>query len=204
MAGANVETVAKAMNITPRRVQQLAADGMPKATRGEYDLGQCMAWYIRYLQKAIEKRSDPGKDDGTLEFTRERSRLAKEQADKAALDNAARRGELLEANIVERAWTELFTAIKARALSLPTKVAAELATMTDANRIRDRLHREVHEILSEAAAYRLEPAADDDPEDRDDGPGDAEAATHTNGQSVGGRKQKAKQRKQRRARTVAH
>ena len=54
MALVSVESVAGAMDLDPRRVQQLAVrEGMPKAGRGRYDLGKCMAWYIRYLHAKI-------------------------------------------------------------------------------------------------------------------------------------------------------
>ena len=43
--------LAAALNVPPRRVQQLAADGMPKAKRGRYDLAQCVTWHTQYLQR---------------------------------------------------------------------------------------------------------------------------------------------------------
>ena len=51
-----VDEVARALNLTPRRVQQLRSEGLPSVGRGQYELGPCMAWYIRYLQAALEKR----------------------------------------------------------------------------------------------------------------------------------------------------
>jgi phage terminase Nu1 subunit (DNA packaging protein) len=51
-----VGKLADALNVTPRRVQQLVADGMPKAKRGRYDLTACLEWYVRFLQNAVEQR----------------------------------------------------------------------------------------------------------------------------------------------------
>lgn len=127
-----------------------------------------------------------------LDLEQQKARLAKEQADKHALENATRRGELLECSVVERTWSSIFTALRARALSLPTKVAAELATMKDANRIRDRLTDEVHQILAEAAAYRPEDAAADSAAAGDSVDDDPETASETDRQPVGRRRAKAK------------
>ncbi len=57
MAEVTVTVLARACHITPRRVQQLVADGMPRTNRGKYDLGVCMSWYIRYLQEQVERRT---------------------------------------------------------------------------------------------------------------------------------------------------
>jgi phage terminase Nu1 subunit (DNA packaging protein) len=48
--------LAKAMNVTLRRVQQLVADGMPKKSEGRYDLVPCLEFYVRFLQAAVAQR----------------------------------------------------------------------------------------------------------------------------------------------------
>ena len=40
-----------------RRVQQLVKEGMPRDARGQYNPIKCGAWYVRYLQAAIEKKT---------------------------------------------------------------------------------------------------------------------------------------------------
>jgi hypothetical protein len=43
--------VAKLLNVTRRRVQQLSADGIiPKPKDGKYDIVGCLTGYIKYLQ----------------------------------------------------------------------------------------------------------------------------------------------------------
>lgn len=44
MSMVNVERVADALNVTPRRVQQLVKEGLPREKRGEYDPIKCMLW----------------------------------------------------------------------------------------------------------------------------------------------------------------
>jgi hypothetical protein len=46
-----VNIVAKLLNVTRRRVQQLSHDGViPKPKDGKYDLIACLRDYVRYLQ----------------------------------------------------------------------------------------------------------------------------------------------------------
>lgn len=47
-----VATIAKLFNLTERRVQQLAKEGViPKPEKGKYDLIGCVRGYIAYLQE---------------------------------------------------------------------------------------------------------------------------------------------------------
>ncbi len=46
-----VAIIARFLNLTERRVQQRARDGIiPKAEKGKYDLVQCVHGYVRFLQ----------------------------------------------------------------------------------------------------------------------------------------------------------
>src|SRR5712675_125628 len=48
----SVDKIAQAFKISERAVQRLVIyDGMPRVSRGQYDLAQCMMWYIRHLHK---------------------------------------------------------------------------------------------------------------------------------------------------------
>ena len=154
----DVNAVSKAMNITPRRVQQLRAEGMPSTGRGQYELGPCMAWYIRYLQKALEKRG-PNTHPETPDLVAEKTRLAREQGDKLSLENQVRRGELVEIEQVGAEWDDLVLAARAKLLSMPTKVAPQLVGRTDPNAIRTIIRDEVHAALAELAGP-VEPDAD--------------------------------------------
>jgi len=146
----NVEAVAKALNLTPRRVQQLKAEGLPTAGRGLYELGPCMAWYIRYLQNALEKRG-PNVNADTPDLIAERTRLAKEQGDKLAIENSIKRGELVYVSDVVQAWSEHISGAKAKLLSLPSKVAPQLVNQPNANVIAARIREEVDTALLELA-----------------------------------------------------
>ena len=145
-----VDEVARALNLTPRRVQQLRAEGLPSIGRGLYELGPCMAWYIRYLQGLLEKRG-PNVNADTPDLIAERTRLAKEQGDKLAIENSIKRGELVYVSDVVQAWSEHISGAKAKLLSLPSKVAPQLVNQPNANVIAARIREEVDTALIELA-----------------------------------------------------
>lgn len=145
-----VEEVARALNLTPRRVQQLKEEGLPTVGRGQYELGPCMAWYIRYLQGKLEKMG-PNMNSDTPDLVAERTRLAKEQGDKLAIENSIKRGELVYASNVISVWSEHISNARSKLLSLPTKVAPQLVNQPNANVIAARLREDIDAVLYELA-----------------------------------------------------
>jgi phage terminase Nu1 subunit (DNA packaging protein) len=90
MSTVNVERVADALNLTPRRVQQLVKEGMPREKRGEYDPIKCLLWYIRYLQAQVSRLSPnvaPEGSEGDQE-RKQRIRLLQADADLRELELA--------------------------------------------------------------------------------------------------------------------
>lgn len=76
--------IAKLLNITERRLQQLAKDGVvPKAARGKYPLAGCVRGYVTYLQGLGGNESAPEKMDPfrrKAHFQAEATRLAMEKS----------------------------------------------------------------------------------------------------------------------------
>lgn len=183
----DVQAVAKALNLTPRRVQQLKAEGLPSVGRGQYELGPCMAWYIRYLQSVLERRGPNGNAD-TPDLIAEKTRLAREQGDKLEIDNAVKRGELVYASEVATAWSNHIADARVKLLGLPSKVAPQLINQDNANAIAARIRDEITAALTELAE------GSEDSEDFDsDGEGapDMDAAAESDDLAVGGSIQKA-------------
>lgn len=152
MPTVNVEQCAEELNVTGRRVQQLAQEGMQRAVRGEYDRRQCTRWYIRYLQKALESRA-AGDGSGVMGLALERARLAREQADRAARENAERRGELAPISVMAKKFGDAVAVAQALLLAIPTREAPMLAPLTDANAIHARLTQAIYDALHELADY---------------------------------------------------
>ena len=145
-----VDEVARALNLTPRRVQQLKEEGLPTVGRGQYELGPCMAWYIRYLQGKLEKMG-PNMNSDTPDLVAERTRLAKEQGDKLAIENSIKRSELVYVSDVVSAWSEHISNARAKLLSLPSKVAPQLVNQPNANVIASKLREDIDTLLYELA-----------------------------------------------------
>lgn len=137
-----------------------------------------------------------------LELDRQRTRHSSEQADKLALENAERRGELGELALWQRELERFLGELRTALLGLPTKVAPRLDG--DTNQRKDRLEQAIHEVLKSVAAYQADGSDTEHPA-ADTGIGDDPAATaEADGESVGGRTAPPLKRKQRRARPVDH
>ena len=121
MAIVDVGKVAQALNLTPQRVQQLAKEGMPRETRGKYDLGKCMLWYIRYLQACLEKKSVPMADGGYAGEREERVRLLRAEAELKEIELAKERSQLIALSDVEAEMTDLVLTTKARIMAIPAR-----------------------------------------------------------------------------------
>lgn len=139
-------------NLDPRRVQQLAKEGViNKKCQGEYELAEITS-YIRYLQKLVQKRKiEPEQEEGEnhLNPEQEKARADKERADKLALENHVRRGELLEAEEIENLWADIALAIKSKLLGLSSKIASYIPNVTLRNQIKAKIDKEVRQILQE-------------------------------------------------------
>jgi phage terminase Nu1 subunit (DNA packaging protein) len=201
LAEGNVNLIATLFNLTPRRVQQLANEGMPKADRGNYDVRACTMWYIRYMQGQLLKRQDDEVRDETVKWTRERTRLAQEQAETSALRNAEMRGELISLSILKQRLGHVFGNIRQNTLALGSKIAPECEARS-AIEIKEIIDREARILLESLASFDLRtvkdrPRADADSEDPD-------AASENNGEPVGRRKPNPKPRGKRRAGKVAN
>lgn len=155
MAVVSVEKLAQAMNVTPRRVQQLVDEGLPREERGRYDLGKSMAWYIRYLQGIIERRDIPQADGVQAAFWQEKRRLTEAQADLAQLAVAQRRGELLPVAFFERLMVQMITQGRQQLLQLPDRVAPELEGESRAT-IKTKLVEAIHRALAALAESRID------------------------------------------------
>jgi phage terminase Nu1 subunit (DNA packaging protein) len=125
-----VHRVAAFLNVTPRRVQQLVKEGMPRSSRGQYDPVKCGAWYVRYLQAAIEKKTTSTGDGTYTTLQEERSRLLRAKTELKQIELAKKLGTLVSIFDVEKEMTELVLTTKARILGIPARVAGEIVGET--------------------------------------------------------------------------
>ena len=188
-----VSVIARFLNLTERRVQQLVREGIiPKPEKGKYDLVKCVQAYVRYLQERAY-----GSGDLPQEIHLERARLIKAQADKTEFEVATLQGQLVPLEAVERDWMQHVTACRLKMLAIPTKSAFQIAGLNEPPQIEKFLKHAIGEALSELAS-------DDDelPAAKTAGKKSVDATTGTKRKSVGGRKPKAKSGSKRRTRKV--
>nr|BDD46852.1 hypothetical protein 17 [bacterium] len=187
-----VSTIAKLFNLTERRVQQLAKEGViPKANKGKYELVPCVQGYIHYLQERAL-----GKDAAPQDTYTERARLLKAQADKTELEVGTLKGNLIPIEQAETTWQGFVTACRARLLSIPAKSAHQIITLKEVKEIERFLKRNITEALAELAAY--EP----DTPSNSEGSEELCSATGTDSEPVVGHLPKAKPRGKCRTRKV--
>lgn len=130
-------------------INQLAREGvLPRiATRGGhgFPLKDSVRAYCDHMRSASARRAaDP-------ELADEKKRLAREQADKIALQNARARGDLLDAQAVRAEWLSVAADLRARLLAAPTRVAAAVGLDRPAASALDRELRRAMSDLAEGS-----------------------------------------------------
>ena len=146
----NSGALARELNLSERRIEQLVHEGMPKLERGRYDLWLCARWYIRYLQKAMERRAIETGEDSTsesLNLTQEKKRLIRAQADIAEMELRKKTGELIPAHLVDDQFVTFAGVVHDRFLSLPPRIAPRLEGESR-EVIRVKLHEAVRDTLN--------------------------------------------------------
>jgi phage terminase Nu1 subunit (DNA packaging protein) len=116
----DVNTTAKVLNLTPRRVQALAnIPGCPaKIGPGDYDLPKLTLWYMRYLAAELERRGSSAGPEAP-EMQAARLTLLSAQVERIEMENAVVRGELLEKDVVSARLLRQLSNCNARLRSIP-------------------------------------------------------------------------------------
>ena len=110
-----------------------------------YDPIAVKNWVIRRALSGVSVDVD-GK---VYVYDIEKARLTYHQANIAAMDESIKRGELIPAELFERCLFDIFTALRAKALSIPTKTAHQLCALTSIQEIEAVLKEQVDEALTE-------------------------------------------------------
>lgn len=177
-----ISTMAKVLNLTERRVQQLARDGIiPKPEKGKYDLIPCVIAYIKYLQER-----SVGKDAAPQDTHLQRARLLKAQAEKTELELATMRGNQVTVEQVEKDWMSMVTTVRSKLLAMPSKLAFQVITFDKPHEAETCIKRAVYETLTELADPNSYEGIDLLSEDEIDDDFGLDSATGADGEPVGG------------------
>ncbi len=109
------------LGLSPNRIHALGRDGvLPRVDDMRYPLQTSVAAYCEHCRSLAKGKATD------KELAEEKIGLAREQADKIALQNAAARGEFLDSRAVASEWRSIVTDLRAALLAVPSRVASEL------------------------------------------------------------------------------
>lgn len=144
-----IAAIAERLRLTPRRIQQLAGEGLPRVTRGKYDVDAVLDWYIARLERQLARQTD---EDGEIALReKEEMRLLSAKADLQELDLASQRRELVSIADVEKEMTDLVITTKARILTVPARVAPEILGEQSRVMVQAKIEKSLKEALSHLA-----------------------------------------------------
>lgn len=176
MSTASVDTIAKLLDMTPRRVQQLANEGVvPKPKdRGQYEIVPCVVGYIKHIKGMLN--GDAG------DLATEKTRLTKAQADKAEIETARLKRDLISLADAEKGWATLVGAFRSKMLTVPPRAALTVTKKTEkeAERILTGM---VYEALAELSHWV--PDDDDAEQSLESGSEGGRAAANNDGAGMG-------------------
>ncbi len=143
-----VKTIAALFRLTERRVQQLSKEGViPRAERGRYALAPTIQGYIAYLQARAAPRVGTGAP-AQLDYHAEKARKTRADADKAEMEAARLRGDLVEALEVKAALERVISEVNSRLLNTaPTRIAARAKSQKGVAAIKAIAREEIAEAL---------------------------------------------------------
>lgn len=170
--------------ISVPRLKQLARsdDPPPQDVNGQYPARDFGEWVKRRNLSGLTI----GRDGETYDLEAERARLAKEQADKTAMENEEKRGRLVDAEKVAAWWVQIVTNAKTKLLAIPTKAAPLVLGCKSLAQAKDVLEKLIHESLTELSAANPSAVAGGE------GAASVETAAAPDGEPVGRSRKKAK------------
>ncbi len=143
------------LDLTDRSVRELE----PKlGLRSDYTLAEFRVAYIRHLREVAAGRAGEGTND--LELVAERARLAKEQADRIAMQNAQMRGELAPVAAMEMVLASVGAKVGRILDTIPGTIRRRVPGI-DSETI-EAITADIAKCRNMAAAMTLDSLADDD------------------------------------------
>ena len=146
-----VTTIAKLLLLTPRRVQQLTAEGViPKAERGRYELVPAVQGYVKYLRD----RAAGGDADADGKAT-DKGRLLKARADLASMEAARAAGTLVPVDLVDKAWAAITEQVMTRLSAVPSSLAPRIPSSLPPDKIEAMIREQIDQALQALASGRI-------------------------------------------------
>ncbi len=141
MALVTVGALAKIMKLSPRRIQQLVDEGMPRHGRGKYDAELCLTWYVDFLKESSAGGSE------NQDYKRALTERLIWQAKRAKLEYQQLEGLLVYAKDVAQAAFDAGRIVRDALLSIVPRTYAILAAASDPVKVREILDKEIRQVL---------------------------------------------------------
>lgn len=153
------QVIAKLFGLTVRRVQQLTQEGVISQVDGKgYDLLPTIQRYIKYLQdKAYGREQKAQMVDLETEKLNAEIDLKRSKARMAELELKELEGKMHRSEDVEAMTTDLVLNIRSMLLALPGLLAVDLAEISTAAEISEKIKEAVSDILEELSNYEYDP-----------------------------------------------
>lgn len=152
--------IAAHLDISDRRLRELLTElGLDHKT---VPLAEIRLRYIRKLREEAAGRAA----SGDLDLASERARLAKEQADRIAMQNAVTRGELAPAHLIEQVLAKVGSKVARLLETIPGLLKRRLPDLTSADiqAVREVIAR-ARNMAAQISLETLKESEDDDDND---------------------------------------
>lgn len=145
----NQGQVASLCGLTTRRLRQFDEEsaGPGRNADGSYDEAAVGLW----LRARIAEEHGVANDGQAYDYNAERARLTKAQADKTELEVRELRAELVRLPIIEQHWQGMVAGMRGKLLSLPSRIAAQVAGPDRLQEVQEKAQTLVYEALTEIA-----------------------------------------------------
>jgi phage terminase Nu1 subunit (DNA packaging protein) len=156
------EVIAKLFDLTPRRIQQLAKEGvLPAASTKPYqfDLLTTVKAYIRYLSNKANGKEAKSADTVQAEADKLRAEadLKQSKAKIAEMQLKELEGKMHRSEDVAAVMDDLVYSIRSMILALPGRLAMDVVQVASANEAAAVIRAECNEILNQLANYKYDP-----------------------------------------------
>lgn len=160
----STEIMAKLFELDPRRVQQLAKEGiLPAASQRPYkfDLLPTVKAYIRYLRDRANGKEAKTADTVKAEADKLRAEadLKQSKAKIAELQLKELEGKMHRSEDVEAMTNDLVYIARSMIMALPGRLAMDVVQAGSANEASALIRTECYKILNELAGYQYDPEA---------------------------------------------
>lgn len=138
------------LDISERRLRELIDEGViDRAEKGQYDVKAVVQQYVRNLREIAA-----GRGGGSGTKAEDEARLAKAKADKAEMEAAQMRGELIPADTIAETLQSAVMVMKTRMLAVPPRAASEVGARNVAS-AEKVIRGHINEALTELSQVEV-------------------------------------------------